>query len=220
MEKSTPSLKNLSTVFAKPTRIWLLGYYIHIELKLIKNEQLQCQKKKWYNLLRLVHYWFSDFPEAPFSARDPFVKYPANKVNKYLEKVVSAQRTKVKWLCEQQFCATFAALILKKSFRASRSSDFNKAHIFLAILLQFLSPLETDHLALYCASVVTIAKIIASFHPQLYLLYSLPLANICFYYFAQKVRGEGKFLPAPPPTRFPTFRDNIRGTFRDKGYLF
>ena len=119
MEKSTPSLKNLSTVFAKPTRIWLLGYYVHIELKLIKNEQLQCQKKKWYNLLRLVHYWFSDFPEAPFSARDPFVKYPANKVNKYLEKVVSAQRTKVKWLCEQQFCATFAALILKKRFRAS-----------------------------------------------------------------------------------------------------
>jgi len=38
-------MRNLSTVFAKPTRIWLHSYYVHIELRLIKNEQLECKKK-------------------------------------------------------------------------------------------------------------------------------------------------------------------------------
>ena len=52
------------------------------------------------------------------------VKYPANKVNPYLDKVISAQRANVKWLCEEQFkCAT---LILTRSFSSSCSDDFRR----------------------------------------------------------------------------------------------
>ena len=73
------------------------------------------------------------------SARGPLVKYPANKVNPYLDKVISAQRANVKWLCEEQFCAT---LILKKSFSGSCSDDFRGK--VLANLSQFLLSLCSD----------------------------------------------------------------------------
>ena len=58
--------------------------------------------------------------------RGLLVKYPANKLNSYREKVISALRAKDKWLCKGQFLATFAALILKKSFSGSCSSDFRR----------------------------------------------------------------------------------------------
>ena len=74
------------------------------------------------------------------SARGPLVKYPANKVNPYLDKVISAQRANVKWLCEEQFCAT---LILKKSFSGSRNDDFRGKVFdkFVAIFVIFMQRL-------------------------------------------------------------------------------
>ena len=75
-----------------------------------------------------------------FSARGPLVKYPASKVNPYLDKVISAQRANVKWLCEEQFCAT---LIFKKSFGGSRSDDFRRKVFgkFVAIFVIFMQRL-------------------------------------------------------------------------------
>ena len=74
---------------------------------------------------------------SSFSARGPLVKYPSNKVNLYQEKVISARRAKNNWLCEEQFRATFADLVLQESFSGPCSSDFRRKS-FLAILLEFL----------------------------------------------------------------------------------
>ena len=63
-------------------------------------------------------------------------KYPATKLKSYREKVISALRAKDKRPCEEQFLATFAALILKKRFGGSCSSHFRRKFFgnFVAIL--------------------------------------------------------------------------------------
>jgi len=73
--------------------------------------------------------------------RGLLAKYPANKLNPYREKVISALRAKDKWLCEEQFLATFATLILKKSFSGSCSSDFRRKFFgnIVAILSSLMS---------------------------------------------------------------------------------
>ena len=77
-----------------------------------------------------------------FPARVPLVKYPSNKVNSR-EKVISAQRAKDNWPCEEQFRATLAALVLKQKILAAdvaailgASSFGNFVRIFIIFIMQ------------------------------------------------------------------------------------
>ena len=96
-----------------------------------------------------------------FSARGPLLKYPASKVNSYLDKVISAQRANVKWLCEEQFCAT---LILKKSFSGSCSDDFRRkvfgkfVAIFVIFMQRLLNAFEMKALILLALSFQALAQ--------------------------------------------------------------
>ena len=96
------------------------------------------------------------------SARGPFVKYPANKVNPYLDKVISAQRANVKWLCEEQFkCAT---LILTRSFSGSCSDDFRRkvfgkfVGIFVIFTQRLLYAFEMKALIVLAQSFLALAQ--------------------------------------------------------------
>ena len=75
--------------------------------------------------------------------RGPVSHYPSNKVNSYREKVLSAWRAKGNWLCEEQFRATLAALVLKQKVLAAdvaailgASSFGNFAEIFVIFIMQ------------------------------------------------------------------------------------
>ena len=67
----------------------------------------------------------------PFPTRGPLVKYPVNKVNSYRKKSHLCWARKVK--CdEQQFRATFVALIFQEEFKLLMHQRF----FFFTILLQ------------------------------------------------------------------------------------